>query len=150
MGTTLLLCLASAQLLASAPSAVIRPSEEPASRPFAVEYYYKIKWGHFEEWMDLYKRNHYPVLVRIQEMGDIVEMRAAYPINHASEDSRWDFRFTIVWKDAETAHAEADRTPILEELYPDKEKFLKEEQRRFQLLLAHTDVPVRKEDFTGW
>ena len=26
--------------------------------PYAVEYYYKVKWGHFDEFMELYKRNH--------------------------------------------------------------------------------------------
>jgi len=137
-------------LLGSQGPRGVLAAEEGQRKPFAVEYYYKIKWGHFDEFMELYKRNHYPILQKIQEQGEIVEMRAAYPRNHAGEESRWDFRYTIVWKDAETAHADADRTAILEQLYPDKEKFLKEEQRRFNLLIEHMDVPITEEDFAGW
>jgi len=99
--------------------------------------------------MDLYKRNHYPILKRRQERGDILEMRAAYPRNHAAESARWDFRFTIVWKDALVAHSPSDPS-IARELYPDQEKFQAEEQRRFELLLEHMDVPVREEDLSDW
>lgn len=121
-----------------------------ASRPFAVEYYYKVKWGHFEEFMELYQRNHYPILQRLQKLGRIVSMSAAYPVNHAAESARWDLRFTIVWKDAATAHEEFDDSALIKELYPDQEKFRKEEQRRFELLLEHTDVPVSLDDLTKW
>ena len=144
------LTLAIAVLYGSQPQLASHAAEEPQEKPFAVEYYYKVKWGHFAEFMELYKRNHYPVLEKLQEQGDIVEMRAAYPFYHSGEDSRWDFRFTIVWKNVEIAHADADRTAILEELYPDQEKFEAEEQRRFQILLEHTDVPIVEEDFAGW
>ena len=125
-------------------------SQPPSAKPFAVEYYYKVKWGYFDEFMDLYVRNHYPILQRQQQMGRIVNMSAAYPVNHASEPARWDFRFTIVWKDAATAHDAFDPSAILKELYPDQEKFKKEEQRRFELLLEHTDIPVVLDDLTQW
>jgi hypothetical protein len=124
--------------------------QPPSAKPFAVEYYYKVKWGHFDEFMDLYVRNHYPILQKQQQMGRIVRMSAAYPVNHASESARWDLRFTIVWKDAATAHDDFDSSAILKELYPDQEKFKKEEQRRFELLLEHTDVPVLLDDLTQW
>jgi len=32
-----------------------------ADRPFVVEYYYKAKWGHADEFLKLFKKNHYPV-----------------------------------------------------------------------------------------
>ena len=144
------LTLAIAALYGSHAQPGLRAAEEQQQKPFAVEYYYKVKWGHFDEFMELYKRNHYPVLKKIQEQGDIVAMKAVYPRYHSGEESRWDFRFTIVWKDVETAHADADRTAILEELFPDKEKFLKEEQRRFEILLEHTDVPIVEEDLADW
>jgi len=120
------------------------------ARPFAVEYYYKVKWGQFDEFMELYMRNHYPILQRFQKMGRIVSMSAAYPINHASEPARWDMRFTIVWKDAATAYDDFDQSNIVKELYPDQAKFKKEEQRRFELLLEHTDIPVFIDDLSQW
>jgi hypothetical protein len=121
-----------------------------ASEPFAVEYYYKIRWGFVGEWMELYKRNHYPILLKQQEMGRIVRMSAATPVNHAGEAGRWDFRFTIVWKDAATAHDDFDSSSIVKALYPDQERFAKEEQRRFELLLEHMDIPIWLDDLKGW
>lgn len=125
-------------------------SQPARATPFAVEYYYKVKWGYFDEFMELYKRNHYPVLQRQQKLGRIVRMSAAFPLNHAGEASRWDMRYTIVWKDVATAHDDFDSAPILKELYPDQAKFKKEEQRRFELLLEHMDVPVFLDDLAGW
>ena len=52
-------------------------------RPYVVEYYYKVQWGHFDEFLELYKKNHYPVLQKQQEMGRIVRMSAAFPVYHA-------------------------------------------------------------------
>jgi len=141
------LALVALCLVAMAPR--VSAAEEEASKPFAVEYYYKIAWGHFGEWMELYERNHYPILKRLQEQGRIVEMRAVYPRYHAGEASRWDFRFTIVWKDVVAAHQTTDPA-IARELYPDQERFEKEEQRRFELLLEHMDIPVVEDDMSSW
>lgn len=127
------------QLLPAAPA-----------KPYVVEYSYKVKWGHFAEFIDLYTKNHYPLLQRFQKMGRIVSMSAAYPINHAGETSRWDLRFTIVWKDATTAFEDFDQSAIVKELFPDQETFKKEEQRRFELLIEHMDVPVRLDDLKKW
>jgi hypothetical protein len=126
------------------------PSTTSAPAPFAVEYYYKVQWGHFDEFMELYKRNHFPILVREQQLGRIVSMSVAFPVNHAGESSRWDMRFTIVWKDAATAYDDFDTADIIRELYPDQAKFKAEEQRRFQLLTEHMDVPVTVEDPATW
>ncbi len=131
-------------LVASAPIAW--------AEPFAVEYYYKVKWGHFDEFLRLYKKNHYPILVKLKEMGVIVEMSAATPFYHAGEGNRWDFRYTIVYKDAATAHEEDEEQErkIVQELYPDQETFQREEQRRFELLIEHMDIPVVRHDLSKW
>ena len=100
--------------------------------------------------MELYKRNHYPVLLRQQKLGRIVRMNAVFPVNHAGEAARWDMRFTIVWKDVATAHDDFDPASILKELYPDQAKFKKEEQRRFELLAEHMDIPVAVDDLSSW
>ena len=143
--------LAAVALLASDPADVASQNPSaPAARPFTVEYYYKIKWGYTDEWIELYKRNHWPILQRQQRMGRIVSMTAAYPFNHAGESNRWDMRFTIVWKDAATAHDDFDASAIIKELYPDRAKFAAEEKRRFELLLEHMDVEVVTEDPATW
>ena len=121
-----------------------------SSDDFTYEFYYKVKWGYFDEWMELYKKNHYPVLQRLQELGRIVRMEAAFPIDHDGEADRWDIRFTIVYPDAKTAYEDFDRAAILEELYPDQETFRKEEQRRFELLLEHKDMIISYDDLSKW
>ncbi len=121
-----------------------------AGKPYPVEYYYKVKWGYFDEFRALYIRNHYPILLREQKMGRILSMNAAFPVYHTGEGSRWDMRFTIVWKDAATANDGFDSSGLAKELYPDQTKFKAEEQRRFELLLEHLDVPVRIDDLSGW
>jgi hypothetical protein len=35
---------------------------------FIMENYYKIKWGHAEEFINLWKKNHYPLLKKTKEM----------------------------------------------------------------------------------
>ncbi len=152
---TVLAAVALAVLISPGPARSIFAQDKPqqqaaAGRPFAVEYYYKVKWGHFDEFVELYTKNHYPILQRMLKMGRILSMSAAYPINHAGEVTRWDFRFTIVWKDAATAYEDFDQSPIVKELYPDQDKFKKEEQQRFELLLEHMDVPVFLDDLKKW
>ena len=39
---------------------------------------------------------------------------------------------------------------LVRELYADQETFKKEEQRRFELLEAHMDVPVKRDDLSSW
>jgi len=40
------------------------------------------------------------------------------------------------------ASDQASEAPIIKQLYPDQETFKREEQRRFEILIAHWDVPV--------
>jgi hypothetical protein len=116
--------------------------------PFITEAYYRIKWGHFDEFMELFKKNHYPILERLKQQGHIESMSAAFPVNHASEESRWDFRMTIVIPD--TAAFARAMPAVSNELYPDREALAEAERRRFSLLDAHSDIVIRREDVTKW
>ena len=117
-----------------------------AERPFAVEYYYKTKWGHADEFLALFKKNHYPILKKEMEMGRILEVRATQPRYHTTEDGRWDYRTTIIFKNAAIAEDNFDSSSIAKQLYPDQETYRKEEQRRFEILEAHWDVPIKDMD----
>lgn len=111
--------------------------------PFVVEYYYKTKWGHAEEFLTLFKKNHYPVLKKEIELGRILRVSMATPRLHASEDGRWDYRVTIVFKNAAIANDNFDSEALIRQLYPDQDTYKKEEQRRFEILEGHTDVPIK-------
>jgi hypothetical protein len=43
---------------------------------FTIENYYKVKWGYADEFIDLWKKNHYPLLKKAQEKGDIIRVIA--------------------------------------------------------------------------
>jgi hypothetical protein len=115
-------------------------------KPYVIEYYYKAKWGHAEEFIALFKKNHYPVLKKEIELGRILKVFAQVPRYHATEDGRWDFRTTIVFKNAQIANDNFDSAPLLKQLFPDQESYKKEEQRRFEILDAHWDVPIKDFD----
>ncbi len=117
---------------------------------FTVDYYYKIKWGHFNEFMDLYKKNHYPILLELKKRGEIMDLAAAYPLYHTGEEGRWDFRFTIVFKNFDAVHDNPVSDQIIKEFYPDQKKFREEEERRFQLIVEHMDIPLKLEKFSDW
>jgi hypothetical protein len=116
---------------------------EAKEEPFTVEYYYKAKWGHADEFLTLFKKNHYPVLKKETEMGRILRVNMISPRLHATEDGRWDYRVTIVFKSAAVANDNFDTEALLRQLYPDQDTYKKEEQRRFEILEGHWDVPVK-------
>ncbi len=124
-----------------APVAVAVPAE-----PFVIEYYYKAKWGFAAEFIELFKRNYLPQIEEMQRQGRILDYVAHVPRHHASEESRWDFRLQITWRDALTAHDDHHPEAVIARLFPDREKHRAEEKRRFELLIAHWDVLVEEEE----
>jgi hypothetical protein len=117
-----------------------------SDKPFVIEYYYKTKWGHADEFLKLFKKNHYPVLKKETEMGRITKVWMDQPRYHTTEDGRWDYRVTIVFKNAAVANEPFDEAGLQKQLYSDQETFHREEQRRFEILDAHWDLPVNTVD----
>ncbi len=124
---------------------VARAQAAPATsdKPFVVEYYYKAKWGHADEFLKLFKKNHYPLLKKGVESGRVVKVWMDQPRYHTTEDGRWDFRVTIVFKNATVANESVDESALQKQMYPDQETFQREEQRRFEILDGHWDLPVK-------
>jgi hypothetical protein len=111
-------------------------------KPLTIENYYKIKWGHADEFIALWKKNHYPLLKKLLEKGDILNIQAETPVLHSGEDTRWDFKVTLTFK---TEHLALDYSivdPYKKQLFPDLDALAKAEQQRFELIIAHWDVPV--------
>jgi hypothetical protein len=111
---------------------------------FTIENYYKVKWGFADEFINLWKTNHYPLLKKAIEKGDIISVNAEKPKLHSGEDTRWDFKVILVFKNEKLAFDPNLTKQYEKQLYPDIEKLKKAEQHRFELLLAHWDVMVEK------
>jgi hypothetical protein len=117
-----------------------------AGAPFVVEYYYKTHWGHADEFLKLFKKNHYPLLKKEVEMGRMLKVWMDQARYHTTEDGRWDFRVTIVFKNATVANEPFDEDALKKQLFPDQETYTREEQRRFEILDAHWDLPIKTVD----
>ena len=141
--------IAFAQIALATVASQARAQTDPdkaADKPFVVEYYYEAKWGYADEFIRLFTKNHYPVLKKQREMGRILDVTVVKPRYHTTEDGRWDYRVTIVFKNGRVATEDFDEGTITKALYPDQETFRKEEQRRFEILLAHWDLPITAVD----
>lgn len=119
------------------------PPQGAANQPYTMEYYYKAQWGHQAEFLDLFLKNHYPLLLKGVESRRTLSVKIETPANHMTEESRWDYRVTIVYKNSTVATtADPEEASLIKRLYPDQATYLREEQRRFAILLAHWDLPV--------
>jgi hypothetical protein len=118
------------------------PKTSSSDKPYIVEYYYKTKWGYADEFINLYKKNHYPVLKKQMELGRILKITLVKPRFHATEDGRWDCKVTIEWKNIQVTDDGFSEENLSRQLFSDYETFKKEEQRRFEILIGHWDVPI--------
>ncbi len=119
------------------------PPQVAPDQPYIMEYYYRVQWGHQQEFLQLFLKNHYPLLQKNVQSGRMVSVKIEQPANHMTEDARWDYRVTIRFKNstmATTANPDEDR--LIKQLWPDQDTFKREEQRRFEILQGHWDLPV--------
>jgi hypothetical protein len=84
------------------------------------------------------------VLKKQIESGRILAVKIETPAYHMPEEARWDYRVTITFQNstAATTPGAPSEEALAKQLYPDQETFKREEQRRFEILLAHWDLPV--------
>jgi len=130
-------------LLTSSLAAQGAPPQGGTNQPYTMEYYYKTQWGHQQEFLQLFLKNHYPLLQKEVEMGRILSVKVETPANHMTEESRWDYRVTLVFKSSTMATTtNPDEAALIKQLWPDQTTFAREEQRRFEILLSHWDLPV--------
>ena len=110
-------------------------------------YFYTVKWGFQDEFLDLFQKNHYPVLKAQQQAGRFASVRTFVPQYHGDGRADWTFVVELVERLGVTGlPSEQD---FIAKLYPDQATFRKEERRRFELLVAHWDVPLNPIDLDG-
>jgi hypothetical protein len=114
-------------------------------KPVTVAYYYRIRWGFHDEWLELFRRNHWPLLRQGMSDDRMLGVKLYQPRFHGDGRADWDVLVTITYRDwaAMEAHSEDD---LVARLFPDRERYRAEEQRRFELIEAHWDVPLEELD----
>jgi hypothetical protein len=107
--------------------------------PITVLSFYKTRWGFHDEFVELFERNHWPVLLEQRESGRFVELKRYNQRFHGEGRADWDVLTSITYRDwaAIEDHSEAE---IAERLFPDRARHREEERRRFEILEAHWDV----------
>ncbi len=111
--------------------------------PVRAAYYYKVKWGYQDEFERLFFKNHYPVLqAQMGERGRITGVEVLRPTYHGDGRADWTLLVVITFVNNAAFVGPNQETAIQRRLYPDQETFKKEEQRRFEILDAHWDVPL--------
>jgi hypothetical protein len=141
--TKTLYILLALSLLTTAVLSQGAPPQGSPDQPYTMEYYYKVQWGHQQESLQLFLKNHYPLLKKVAEGGRILSIKIETPANHMTEDARWDYRVTLRFKNSTAATtANPAEEQLIRQLWPDQETYTREERRRFEILLAHWDLPV--------
>jgi hypothetical protein len=86
------------------------------------------------------------VLKEQVKSGRLKDVRTFVPTYHGDGRADWTFAVQITYRDTAAMTGPSEDAAIVRKLYPDQAKFEKEEQRRFEILDAHWDVPLNELD----
>ena len=126
-----------------AATAVTAATAVAEDKPVTVGYYYRVRWGFQQEFERLFFKNHYPVLKdQMGEGGRIKAVSVYRPTFHGEGRADWTFLVVIQFSGWSVLGQPSPDEEIAKRLYPDQETFKREEQRRFEILDAHWDVPL--------
>ena len=112
-------------------------------KPVTVAYYYRVRWGFQQEFERLFFKNHYPVLKEQMGQDGRIRFVSVYrPTFHGEGRADWTFLVVIQFSNWSVLGSPSPDEAIAKRLYPDQDTYRKEEQRRFEILDAHWDVPL--------
>jgi hypothetical protein len=111
------------------------------SDPVEVLYFYRTNWGAHDEFVGLFRKNHWPILREQLAKGRLTAVERFTHRFHGDGRADWDVLVSITFRDwaAMDGHSEAE---IAERLFKDQKRYKAEESHRFELLEAHWDVPL--------
>jgi hypothetical protein len=115
-------------------------------KPYLVEWVYKVKWGHADEFWQIFKKYQIATLNREKQLGYVTSYTVYRPGLHTSEDIRWEYRVLITYKNqVSSGHG----SEVEKQLFPDQATRKREENRRWELTEAHYDLPIQIIDPNG-
>jgi hypothetical protein len=115
-------------------------------KPYLVEWVYRVKWGYADEFWQLFKKYQIATLNREKELGYVTSYTVYRPGLHTSEDSRWEYRIVITYKNISSSQHGSE---VEKQLFPDQEAMKRGENRRWELTEAHYDLPIKIIDPNG-
>ena len=131
---------------ASGQQTAASPATSAPEKPYLVEWVYKVKWGYADEFWQLFKKYQIATLNREKELGYVTSYTVYRPGLHAGEDSRWEYRIVITYKNISSS---GHGSEVEKQLFPDQATMKREENRRWELTVAHYDLPIHTIDPNG-
>jgi hypothetical protein len=127
-------------------SLILAPTPVPAQDAHCrVAYFYKVRWGFQAEFERLFFKNHYPLLMAQKKEGSRLRAVEVYrPTFHGEGRADWTFLVVITFANWAALGAPSQEEELARRLFPDQETYQKEEQRRFEILDAHWDIPLKE------
>jgi hypothetical protein len=120
------------------PSLRAQAPSTAAAGERTVWYFYRVTWGHQDEFVELFKKNHYPVLK--EQMGDrLVRFKAYVPQFHGDGRADWTFATEIVFKNDAIFMGPSPEQAIVKRLFPDAAKF-RGRSAALRIVDAHWDI----------
>jgi len=120
------------------------PTPTAASeKPYLVEWVYRVKYGYKDEWWAIFQKYQIAILDKEKELGYVTDYTVFGPGLHTSEESRWDYRIEIAYKNQGTAGHGGE---VGKKLFPDQQAVKKDENRRWELTENHWDLPIHTVD----
>jgi hypothetical protein len=126
----------------SLAAAQTAPADASAPKEHTTWYFYTVKWGYQDEFLDLFQKNHYPIL-KAQLGTTIKSIRTFVPKYHGDGRADWTFAVELTFTGREGGPTDAQ---LAQQLFTDLRRFRQEEERRFAILEAHWDVPLNPID----
>lgn len=130
-------------LLFGLGSRYVKAQNQQPNAPYIVEWVYKVKWGHQDEFWQIFKKYQIATLDKEKELGGVLKYEVFRPGLHTSNENRWDYRVIIYYKNAGSS---AGAAGIEKQLFRDQETLKREELRRWELTENHWDLPIRQID----
>lgn len=103
-----------------------------------VESYYKIAPGKTDEWLELYRAQHLPVLQERQRQEEILDIVIYRPFLHQGGPP-WDFKVILRYRDFTALGDRASFDAIERRLYADWNAHRQAERRRWEITDKHWD-----------
>ena len=118
----------------------------PSEKPYLVEWVYKVKWGYADEFWQIFKKYQIATLNREKELGYVTSYTVYRPGLHTGEDSRWEYRIVITYKNISSSQHGSE---VEKQLFPDQAAMKRGENRRWEITEAHYDLPIKIIDPNG-
>jgi hypothetical protein len=113
------------------------PPASSDARP-TVESYYKIAPSRADEWLQLYRTQHLPILKQRRREGHILEIIIYRPFLHQGEPA-WDFKVILTYRDFAALGDRTGFEAIERRLYPDWDAHQQAERHRWEITARHWD-----------